>query len=283
MGIQNRNNSSQSQTAATTNSKKMKLFNFLTVGALASEVTLSRTRRDVAYSFSGEEAADFYSEILADIAGGTVDEIDQLIMNLQGSEGFRLGPMDEFSMRKFRQLKIVVLWLQQEQLFGRYCYYGCFCLPEGSHDIAKGGYGKPQDNIDRSCRDFKQCYRCLNEEFGDTNQGCAGEEFGYRFDLITNSDGSKDVQCTNRPGSCRRSICECDLQLARALALYESEWDENLHSVRGDFDRETTCERREGDNPIIECCGDKTTFPFNTPRRANQCCDGPTAKPLGEC
>ena len=58
--------------------------------------------------------------------GGTVDEIDQLIMNLQGSEGFRLGPMDEFSMRKFRQLKIVVLWLQQEQLFGRYCYYGCY-------------------------------------------------------------------------------------------------------------------------------------------------------------
>ena len=47
----------------------MKLFNFFTVGALANEVTLSRTRRDVAYSFSGEEAADFYSDILADISG----------------------------------------------------------------------------------------------------------------------------------------------------------------------------------------------------------------------
>ena len=47
----------------------MKLFNFFTVGALASEMTLSRTRRDVAYSFSGEEAADFYSDILADISG----------------------------------------------------------------------------------------------------------------------------------------------------------------------------------------------------------------------
>jgi len=47
----------------------MKLFNFFTVGALASQVTLSRTRRDVAYSFSGEEAADFYSDILADISG----------------------------------------------------------------------------------------------------------------------------------------------------------------------------------------------------------------------
>merc|ERR1712035_21530 len=263
----------------------MKLFNFFTVGALASEMTLSRTRRDVAYSFSGEEAADFYSDILADISGGSVDEIDQLIMNLMDSgelEGLRA--MDEFSMRKFRQLKIVVLWLQQEQLFGRYCYYGCYCLPEGSHDIAAGGYGKPQDNIDRSCKDFKQCYRCLNEEYSDVSRGCAGEEFGYRFDLITNDDGTKDVQCTNRLGSCRRSICECDLQLARALSKYESEWDESLHSVKGGFDREATCVNPiGGGNPIVECCGDKTTFPFNTPRRANQCCDGTEVKPEGQC
>jgi len=263
----------------------MKLFNFFTVGALASEVTLNRTRRDVAYSFSGEEAADFYSDILADISGDTVDEIDQMIMNLMGESEESFRGTGELGLRKFRQLKIVVLWLQQEQKFGRYCYYGCYCLPEGSHDIAQGGYGRPQDNIDRSCKDFKQCYRCLNEEYGDTSKGCAGEEFGYRFDLIENDDGTKDVQCTNRLGSCRRSVCECDLQLAKALSKYESEWDESLHSVKGGFDREATCQipSGPGGNPILECCGDKTTFPFNQPRRANQCCDGPEAKPLGQC
>merc|ERR1712037_782904 len=109
MGIQNRNNSiksKQSAAAATTNnSKKMKLFNFFTVGALASEVTLSRTRRDVAYSFSGEEAADFYSDILADISGDTVDEIDQMIMNLMGESDESFRAMGELGMRKFRQLK----------------------------------------------------------------------------------------------------------------------------------------------------------------------------------
>jgi len=47
----------------------MKLFNFFTVGALASELTLSRTRRDVAYDFSGEESADFYANMLAEISG----------------------------------------------------------------------------------------------------------------------------------------------------------------------------------------------------------------------
>jgi len=104
----------------------MKLFNFFTVGALASEVTLNRTRRDVAYSFSGEEAADFYSDILADISGDTVDEIDQMIMNLMGESEESIRGTGELGLRKFRQLKIVVLWLQQEQKFGRYCYYGCY-------------------------------------------------------------------------------------------------------------------------------------------------------------
>ena len=59
------------------------------------------------------------------------------------------------------------------------------------------------DNIDRSCFDFKQCYRCLVEEY-DGERSCKGEEVGYRFDLITNADGSKDVACTNTPGSCNQ-------------------------------------------------------------------------------
>merc|ERR1712203_1254500 len=69
--------------------------------------------------------------------------------------------MGEKQIRKFRQLKIMVLWYQNEQKFGRYCYYGCYCLPEGSHDIASGGYGKPLDEIDQACADFKQSTNVL--------------------------------------------------------------------------------------------------------------------------
>merc|ERR1719473_1485166 len=81
-----------------------------------------------------------------------------------------MGPMrsqSEQEIRKFRNLKVLVLWLQKEQKFGRYCYYGCYCLPEDSHNIASGGYGKPVDNIDSACFDFKQCYKCLIEEHVD--------------------------------------------------------------------------------------------------------------------
>ncbi|CAG5104243.1 Oidioi.mRNA.OKI2018_I69.chr1.g1159.t1.cds [Oikopleura dioica] len=197
----------------------MKIFNFLTLGAFASELaTPHRNRREVSQSFTGEEDLDVYNEFLAGLAGGEVDDLEQLIMDLMaqgGSENERfIQEPTELEVRKFRQLKIIVLWLQAEQKFGRYCYYGCYCLPEGSHNIASGGYGRPVDNIDQSCFDFKQCYRCLVEEY-DGERECKGEEVGYRFDLLTNDDGSKDVVCTNTPGSCRYNICQCDLQLAR--------------------------------------------------------------------
>merc|ERR1712037_111477 len=226
--------------------RKMKIFNFLTLGAFASNKIAAphRNRREVTQSFTEDDSTEVFTNYLAELAGGEVDELEQMIMNLMGTDGERFlsEPASEMDVRKFRQLKIIVLWLQQEKKFGRYCYYGCYCLPEGSHNIASGGYGRPMDNIDRACFDFKQCYRCLVEEY-DGERSCKGEEVGYRFDLITNDDGSKDVQCTNTPGSCRYNICQCDLQLARGLAKYESEWDESLHSAKGGFVRDGNCYR----------------------------------------
>lgn len=188
----------------------------------------------------------------------------------------------EAEVRKFRQLKIVVLFLQKEQKFGRYCYYGCYCLPEGSHNIAAGGYGKPLDPIDQACFDFKNCYKCLEDEHADDG-GCRGEDVGYRMDLNTDADGNNSVECTNKPDSCRYNICQCDKALAEKLAMHEDKWDESLHTVKGGFVRDDYCFRNGGPNRFEECCGDTSTFPFNQPRRTNQCCDGTSAKTAGEC
>merc|ERR1711957_1024487 len=135
---------------------------------------------------------DVLINILADITNGDVDEIEQAIMALMGVDRVET----EVETRKFRTLKIAVLWIQEEHKFGRYCYYGCYCLPEGSHNIAAGGYGKPLDPIDRACFEFKQCYKCLIEEHDGGE--CKGEDVGYRMDLIENLDGSKQVECTNK-------------------------------------------------------------------------------------
>ena len=70
---------------------------------------------------------------------GEEDELERFIMNIMADDPRTLSLEQT---RKFRNLKILVLWLQKEQKFGRYCFYGCYCLPEGSHNIAAGGYGK---------------------------------------------------------------------------------------------------------------------------------------------
>ena len=100
------------------------------------------------------------------ILDGKEDDIERALMDMMGVD--RIAT--EQQTRKFRNLKILVLWLQKDQRFGRFCYYGCYCLPEGSHDIAAGGYGKPLDAIDRACFDFKQCYRCLLDEHDAAGQ-----------------------------------------------------------------------------------------------------------------
>lgn len=240
----------------------------------------------VAWRFDGEESSDDMMTVLYDIVGDQVDELDEAIrafMGINGQDRF-LSPGQT---RKFRNLKVLVLWLQIADQFGRYCYYGCYCLPEGSHNIAAGGYGKPIDNIDRACFDFKQCYRCLIDEHKD-GEGmpknapmateeydgkCRGEALGYKFDLLMKPNGKKSIKCLNKPGTCKRNICECDRHLAEALAMHESEWDETLHAVRGGFKREDQCFKQANPHRFEECCGDRYTFPFNKPRKDNQCCE----------
>lgn len=70
---------------------------------------------------------------------GEEDELERFIMNIMADDPRTLSLEQT---RKFRNLKILVLFLQSEKKFGRYCFYGCYCLPEGSHNIAAGGYGK---------------------------------------------------------------------------------------------------------------------------------------------
>lgn len=260
----------------------MKLFKYITLAgfAFASTELNHRAKRDVSISLTGEENPDQLMDILNDLSDGDVDELEQAIMQFMGVDRIT----NDVQLRKFRQLKISVLYLQKEKKFGRYCYYGCYCLPEGSHNIAAGGYGKPLDSIDRACFDFKQCYRCLIDEHAGESKECKGEDVGYRMDLTTDDDGNKSIECTNKVNSCRYNVCQCDKALAEKLAQFEDTWDESLHSVRGGFKREDNCTKPKGGlHRFEECCGDTTTFPFNQPRRSNQCCDGHEAKPNGEC
>ena len=46
--------------------------------------------------------------------------------------------------RKFKMLKLMVMYLQQIPLFGKFCFYGCYCFPNLGSDFTVGK-GKPVD------------------------------------------------------------------------------------------------------------------------------------------
>ena len=91
----------------------------------------SRNRREAQtmYSITGNESSDELLDLIVSLAGEENDALEREIMQLMGADHER--SISEEQQRKFRNLKVLVLWLQLADQFGRYCYYGCYCLPEG--------------------------------------------------------------------------------------------------------------------------------------------------------
>lgn len=70
--------------------------------------------------------------------------------------------------RRFQQMKTLALWLQREPRFGKYCYYGCYCL-DWVHRLEEpenvpAGKGVPVDSVDEACKVQTDCYWCAMNE-----------------------------------------------------------------------------------------------------------------------
>ena len=128
---------------------------------------------------------------------------------------------------------------QQGTGFGRYCYYGCHCLPDKDHAEHKV-FGKPVDNIDNTCREFGTCYKCLNYKY---HNQCIPERTQYKFRIrISRKTGLREISCKGNPvNTCERDTCECDKYFSTTVAKYEKEWKESYHITRGGFKREQGC------------------------------------------
>ena len=56
--------------------------------------------------------------------------------------------------------------------------YGCNCFPLGDRGMSDPGLGKPVDNLDRTCKQYKDCLRCARQRHGDE---CIGEFVEYNY------------------------------------------------------------------------------------------------------
>jgi len=66
------------------------------------------------------------------------------------------------------------------------------------------GAGQPRDQLDRHCKEYKECQRCARDRFGDE---CVPEIVKYKW---TNSTSTDHLQCGDAPATCERALCECD-------------------------------------------------------------------------
>jgi len=193
--------------------------------------------------FEGWNASDFSIDFVE--LSRTMNRVQQ---NNRLRNFNRLGPSghipqaDKDFMMKFLQLKYSIIYLQRNKIFGKYCFYGCWCLPNADADFGVG-IGAPVDNIDRSCKEFSTCYNCLfNPQIGKNCQ----DDYKGRYTVLGRVDkvsGNRHLVCLDKPGSCLRMRCECDKALATKLQQYESEWKIQFHRRwgRAPLNAETDC------------------------------------------
>lgn len=179
----------------------------------------------------------------------------------QATSGVAMHNQQEIGIiRRFKNLKAMVMTMQPVNVtvFGRYCYYGCWCLPNGQHNLA-AGYGQPVDPIDEVCKEFALCYKCLEMDFAGE---CDPEKRAYRWGRVRDNNGvTYDLSCKDNHERgpvhrCKRYTCECDRVLAMGLHYTHWYWNESHHARWGGFDREASCANECTDcAPQNDCCG----------------------------
>ena len=65
-------------------------------------------------------------------------------------------------------------------------------MPEGRHNLLGANWGLPVDDIDKSCKNFFQCYDCAKM----SDPACQGDRIKYKYRLQTDSiTGEKSIGC----------------------------------------------------------------------------------------
>lgn len=164
--------------------------------------------------------------------------------------------------------------------------YGCNCMmmvDERSMD--KSSFGAPVDDLDKTCKKLKDCYKCVKDAHGNN---CTPEKAEY--DIFFRG---QDILIGNQPGTCERALYECDHQYAKSLSTAMNAFDIRFNFFSGGFDpisEPSICGKSNNPafsstfgqlrdiQPNVQCCGSKKS-PFQT-YNANikQCCRDGTVK-----
>lgn len=275
------------------------------VGAVSAEMVAIDPESEMAQEefFEGEDPiyAEFHGKFMA--AEAAVNN------SLTRTSRFRaLADLNKF--RRFKAFKNAVMWLQNEKKFGKYCYYGCYCLP-ALHDsegaLAPKARGTPVDSVDKACKVQTDCYWCVKNAEDQVRPAC-DETAKYKYELTFDSNDPDNVNLRgitckdpwaddpkgNKKSHCKRAICECDRGLAYRLRDAQNDWDSNNHKVWSTPGfNDAVCSSSGTANgcstpggcsggPKDQCCGDYTDNGYRYPYSSGggrACCGSRTYDP----
>lgn len=186
------------------------------------------------------------------------------------------------SAKRFIELKQLVAFMQPyDKRISRFCFYGCWCLPEGAHSFV-AGEGRAVDLSDKACQYLWFCYTCAKQEFRGTFQGqykeCTPDKQKYKFNLKMDKDKPgkyelRTIRCGDHwyhpmdskakwRSNCAKAICECDRGLAFRLFRALMSWDKSRHRIWSK--KVTSCQQ------LNDCLAMPSTNPEETELR-NAC------------
>jgi len=183
--------------------------------------------------------------------------------------------------RRYAQLTDMMTHYQKDFDEKKMWAYGCHCMYLGDRPLSQMGAGKPVDDFDKICQEYKNCQKCAREAHGET---CIGEFVEYAMDTTQ----GKLLKCKSKGGSCERELCECDKKFAQAwtskMKSYPEEWNPDYNRFENDdFDEDSICVpgQSQGENDP-QCCNtnnrDKAYVMFNANK---QCCNDGEIYPHG--
>jgi len=104
--------------------------------------------------------------------------------------------------RRYKQLMTQINFYDPDFDPRKYWGYGCNCFGLGDRPMSEGLNNMAVDELDESCKKYKECLKCATMEHGDQ---CIPEFKSYRF-----LPEQGQIQCKNKSGTCERALCECD-------------------------------------------------------------------------
>ena len=87
----------------------------------------------------------------------------------------------------------MIVYLQKIPLFGKFCFYGCYCFAEGPFRLLENaGNGQPVDPADNACRKHNRCHFCAKQDFDSKCDMTSTYKFEALEDEVT---GERFINC----------------------------------------------------------------------------------------